>query len=88
MGGESAENLMTEAMTDPAAFRQKMQERATRLAADPSALTGSTAHIVGLPGAAAPADTADQIAKLADLRDRGALTESEFQAEKKKVLGT
>jgi hypothetical protein len=33
-------------------------------------------------------DPADEIAKLADLRDRGALTEAEFEAQKKKVLGT
>jgi hypothetical protein len=36
---------------------------------------------------ARPASTADQLAKLADLRDRGHLPE-EFEREKAKVLGS
>src|SRR5262252_9198626 len=38
--------------------------------------------------ATAPASTADQLAKLADLRDRGVITAQEFDREKAKVLGT
>lgn len=68
-GGASAEQLLQERITDPAAFQQRMQARAAATAP-------------------APSDPADQIAKLADLRDRGALTEEEFQAQKKQVLGT
>jgi Short C-terminal domain len=30
---------------------------------------------------------ADQLTKLADLRDRGILTETEFQAQKARLLG-
>ncbi len=37
--------------------------------------------------AAGPAATADALTKLADLRDRGALTDDEFQAQKDKLLG-
>jgi len=33
-----------------------------------------------------PASTADQLAKLADLRDRGVITAAEFEREKAKVL--
>ncbi len=33
-----------------------------------------------------PASTADQLAKLADLRDRGAISADEFEREKAKVL--
>jgi hypothetical protein len=45
----------------------------------------------GMQGFAAPAapsaeSTADQLEKLADLRDRGVLTEAEFQAQKAKIL--
>ena len=36
--------------------------------------------------ATSPASTADQLAKLADLRDRGVISEQEFQQEKAKVL--
>ena len=36
----------------------------------------------------APASTADQLAKLADLRDRGVISAEEFDREKAKVLGS
>jgi hypothetical protein len=36
--------------------------------------------------AEAPASTADQLAKLADLRDRHVITDAEFEREKAKVL--
>jgi hypothetical protein len=36
--------------------------------------------------ATAPGGSADQLAKLADLRDQGVITDAEFQAEKAKVL--
>jgi hypothetical protein len=32
-------------------------------------------------------DVADQLTKLADLRDRGVLTDAEFETQKKKLLG-
>jgi hypothetical protein len=38
--------------------------------------------------ASAPASTADQLAKLADLRDRGVISAEEFDREKAKVLGS
>jgi membrane protease subunit (stomatin/prohibitin family) len=36
--------------------------------------------------AESPASTADQLAKLADLRDRHVITDAEFDREKAKVL--
>ena len=36
--------------------------------------------------AAGPQSTADQLAKLADLRDRGDITDAEFEREKAKIL--
>jgi hypothetical protein len=47
-------------------------------------VNGQAVQLGGAPSAAA---TADALTKLADLRDRGALTEDEFQAQKKKLLG-
>jgi Short C-terminal domain/Phospholipase_D-nuclease N-terminal len=38
--------------------------------------------------ASSPASTADQLTKLADLRDRGVITPEEFDREKAKVLST
>jgi uncharacterized membrane protein YdbT with pleckstrin-like domain len=40
----------------------------------------------GSPGAAAPSATSE-LERLADLRARGVLTEDEFQAQKRKILG-
>ena len=37
---------------------------------------------------AASAGTADQLAKLADLKERGVITDAEFEAEKAKVLAS
>ena len=37
--------------------------------------------------AAGPQSSADQLAKLADLRDRGVITDAEFESEKAKILG-
>jgi len=49
-------------------------------------------HVPARPAAAAPAvshpmDVASQLAKLADLKEKGYLTDEEFQAQKKKLLG-
>src|SRR6478672_2346001 len=38
--------------------------------------------------ASSPASTADQLSKLADLRDRGVISAEEFEREKAKVLGS
>jgi len=38
-------------------------------------------------GAESEASPADELAKLAELRDQGVLTEEEFEAQKKRVLG-
>jgi hypothetical protein len=37
-------------------------------------------------GVAAESNVPDELTKLADLRDRGALTEAEFEAQKAKLL--
>jgi hypothetical protein len=45
------------------------------------------ALVIGEPSFTNRVSNADDLTKLADLRDRGALTESEFQTEKRKLLG-
>jgi hypothetical protein len=44
-------------------------------------------HYVQHAAASSPASTADQLSKLADLRDRGVISAEEFDREKAKVLG-
>jgi hypothetical protein len=76
MGG-SIENLMREAMADPAGFAQKMQAQSAPWVA-----------AMGTPGAASSGDaTIDALEKLTALRDRGVLTPEEFEAQKKRILG-
>ena len=77
----AVDRMRTAALADPEGFRKLMEEKG------PAAF-----GLPGVPGAppvvAAPTkDPIDQLAKLADLRDRGALTDAEFEAEKKKLLG-
>ena len=85
LSGESAEQRRQEAVADPAGFAQRMFARADEVK---SAGGAGGAPVAGMPGFAAAPDPADEIAKLADLRDRGALSDEEFQAQKKKILGT
>jgi hypothetical protein len=87
VGGESAQDLMKEAIDNPAAFRVRMQDRAGQMSAMTPGTGMPNVVVGGVPGGAAKPDPADEIAKLADLRDRGALTDAEFQAQKKKILG-
>jgi hypothetical protein len=43
-------------------------------------------QVVSTGGPAAPTEVADEIAKLGELRDKGLLTDEEFQAQKQKLL--
>jgi cbb3-type cytochrome oxidase subunit 3 len=61
----------------------KMHERAARQAQQQDAEYRS---YVQQAAAGSPASTADQLAKLADLRDRGVISAAEFEREKAKVL--
>lgn len=54
--------------------------------AEAERLTAKLESLGGEPRAA-PQDPLDRLAKLADLHERGALTDAEFAAEKAKVLG-
>ena len=62
----------------------KMHERAVRQA---QRQDQEFRQYVQHAAAGAPASTADQLSKLADLRDRGVISAEEFQREKAKVLG-
>jgi Short C-terminal domain len=52
--------------------------------------SGATTAIAAQPAAAAPAaeDHLQALSRLADLRDRGVLTDEEFEAQKAKLLGS
>jgi type VI protein secretion system component VasK len=61
----------------------KMQEHAEQTAQDQDAAMRKYVQEVG----ASNGDTASQISRLADLRDRGVISEEEFQRGKAKALG-
>ena len=61
----------------------KMNERAAQQARQQDE---DTRRYIQQAAASAPASTADQLAKLADLRDRGVISAEEFEREKAKVL--
>ena len=60
-----------------------MQERALKQAADQEAQFRGYVQTVAASGGGG---SADELAKLADLRDRGVISEAEFQAAKVKAL--
>ena len=82
----SIADVLQQAAEDPDGLRARPQAQS------------SGASVVGMtPGGAAPLggtpvrqqpDTEDQLIKLADLRGRGVLTDAEFEAQKRKLLGT
>ena len=77
---------------DPDERRQQLEERAAQIKQITCALSTPANVLVGgqpmqTGGAPGPTAIADALTKLADLRDRGALTDEEFQAQKQKLLG-
>src|SRR5262249_54913452 len=62
-----------------------MQERAQQ---DARQRDQETRRYIQEAAATAPASTADQLSKLADLRDRGVISAEEFEREKAKVLSS
>jgi putative oligomerization/nucleic acid binding protein len=75
-GDGSPQDLMRQALADPAAFAERMRAQGV-----PSVVVPP-----GAQGGASGADPVSQIAKLAELHDRGALTDDEFQALKRRIL--
>jgi hypothetical protein len=62
----------------------KMHERAVRSAQQQD--EAARAYIREAAGPTGPVSSADQLTKLADLRDRGVISAAEFEREKAKVL--
>jgi hypothetical protein len=92
VGGEWSGGPAASAGQPAAGATQSRQEKLMALAGDPAAMQQFIQNQRAAAGAAQPAaastqpDVTDQLTKLADLRDRGALTQAEFDAEKAKVL--
>jgi hypothetical protein len=88
--GSAMADLKREAIADPEGFRRRMFEM--RRGGDGPAVVGpdALAGLVSGSGGAAPraaADPVEQLTKLADLRDRGVLSDEEFEQQKRRILG-
>jgi len=86
LGSGPLADILQQASQDPEGLRARLQAQGSGA----SAFVVSGAGVAPLPGAPAAqqTDVADQLTKLADLRDRGVLTAAEFEAQKQKLLGT
>jgi hypothetical protein len=68
------------------AAQQAMADRSASAAQAASGSPPWGAQVAGAQAAPHPVDPVDLIARLADLRDRGALTDAEFDVQKKRIL--
>ena len=80
-GGAQVINLSGGDLSD---LSDEQRQKLAALGIDPTAL-GPGRRPRAAPGGGD--DDLDKLQKLADLRDRGALTDEEFEAEKRKLLG-
>jgi hypothetical protein len=77
---------------DPAARRQEIAEMKAAAAAQAQGAAAFQEMLANAPDQARAAvpntGVADELTKLAELRDRGVLSDAEFEAQKAKLLGT
>jgi hypothetical protein len=73
--------MMEAAMKDPEGFRQHAMEEAQK------AFGAAGFTVMGAPQQSGEAAMVDTLSKLADLHDRGVLTDEEFAQQKAKLLG-
>ncbi len=84
MGGPQVINLSGGDLSN---LSDEQRQKLAALGVDPAALAAAGAAGDGGGDGDGGEDRLDQLQKLADLKERGALTEKEFEAEKKKLLG-
>jgi hypothetical protein len=87
LGSGPLADILQQATQDPEGLRARLLAQAQGSGA--SAFVVTEAGVAPLSSAVGQqTDVADQLSKLADLHDRGVLTDAEFEAEKQKLLGT
>jgi len=72
---------------DVAATKAQQRSHATTISITPQSFDQLASGLVAAASVPASPDVTEQLTRLADLRDRGVLTEEEFAAEKAKLLG-
>lgn len=78
--------LITQIKADPQAFRERIMAQAQAAGVSTYVLTPGGLNVSG-PGSPQHVDVVDELTKAADLHDKGALTDAEFEQMKKKLLG-
>jgi hypothetical protein len=86
-GGGALADILQQATADPEGFRARMLGQAQGSGASAFVMTPGGLAPPGTPAQGPSTDDADRLSKLADLHDRGVLTDAEFAAEKAKILG-
>jgi hypothetical protein len=83
-------DLLKEIQSDPQAFRQKMMAQMQAAGVSTFVMTPQGYQQLGAATGAPSAqhvDVIEELTKAADLHDKGALTDAEFEALKQKLLG-
>jgi hypothetical protein len=70
-------DVLRQAIADPTAFREEMMRRGAEM----------QQQALGAVHAASTPDPVDRLERLAALKDRGLLTDQEFEQQKRKILG-
>jgi hypothetical protein len=81
--------LVAQIKADPQGFRNRMIAQAQAAGVSTFVMTPQGMTPLASPGAGAPqhVDVVEELTKAADLHDKGALSDAEFEALKKKLLG-
>lgn len=74
-------DVIRRAIADPTAFREEMMRRGAELQQQ------AFGAAMPAPAAPAPQDPIDRLERLAALKDRGLLTDEEFEQQKRRILG-
>ena len=80
-------DLLNQHVSEARAKKQMLTQTQYLQHSGPGFGTGAAAPTPATTAASSPVDVADQLRKLAELRDQGILTEEEFSVQKQKLLG-
>ena len=87
LGSGPLADILQQATQDPDGLRARLLAQAQGSGASAFVVTEAGVAPISTP-VRQQTDVADQLSKLADLHDRGVLTDAEFEAQKQRLLGT
>ncbi|WP_243841452.1 SHOCT domain-containing protein [Mycobacterium sp. DL592] len=84
--GMPMSDMIRSAIADPNGFRAQMMQRGAEMQQQAMAAMQAAAQ-QAQPAQPAPADPVDRLERLAALKDRGLITDEEFEQQKRRILG-